>query len=176
MTKTDVDRFVLLPEHIKLLQSMYVDWDDSAYDGAPAIDLKRPYGNSGGVEGDIVEILDLPTIESHGETVIEDDVIERARELHRQTAQALQVIIRCASVEPGVYEAPRYSQKWERVGDVPKPPVCNYDGDERFTCTLPLDHKPIENGIEGHDGYWQPVPGGGLYYTSDAARERGHDV
>jgi hypothetical protein len=48
-------RFTLTREHLKLARRMYVEWDNCEY-GAPAINPKRPYGNSD-VEGDIAEIL-----------------------------------------------------------------------------------------------------------------------
>src|SRR4051812_17225575 len=49
------DRITVTEGHIALLGRMYVDWDDSAYDGAPAVGIKRPYGNSD-VLGDVFEI------------------------------------------------------------------------------------------------------------------------
>ena len=47
--------FELTEEHIKLLRQMCVSWDDCEF-GAPAIDCKRPYGNSD-VYSDIAKIL-----------------------------------------------------------------------------------------------------------------------
>ena len=47
--------FEVKEEHLKLLRKMEVGWNDCEF-GAPAIDCKRPFGNSG-VFQDIVEIL-----------------------------------------------------------------------------------------------------------------------
>lgn len=69
-------------EHIKLLKSAYLRWDDCET-GAPAIDPKRPYGNSN-VEGDVREIL--------GKT--EDDMPDDiAMQIHRETLEVLQKIL-----------------------------------------------------------------------------------
>jgi hypothetical protein len=47
--------FEITQNHLTLLKNMHVVWDDCET-GAPAIDPKRPYGNSA-VEEDIHEIL-----------------------------------------------------------------------------------------------------------------------
>lgn len=101
------ERFELKKEHVQLLQAMYVYFDDSAYHGAPAVDIKRPYGN-GGVASDVQEIL--------GWTRTENDEAEtRALDLHRETAQALQVVLASRSFEPGIYEADVYKQNWRKI-------------------------------------------------------------
>ena len=41
----NVTEFTVTEEHLKLLRRAYVDWEDCEF-GAPAIDCKRPYGNS----------------------------------------------------------------------------------------------------------------------------------
>ena len=50
-----VTEFTVTEEHLKLLRRAYVGWDPCEF-GAPAIDCKRPYGNSD-VISDIGEIL-----------------------------------------------------------------------------------------------------------------------
>lgn len=47
-------RFALTDQHLTLLRSAYVRWEDCEF-GAPAIDYKRPYGNSD-VVGDMAMI------------------------------------------------------------------------------------------------------------------------
>lgn len=47
--------FELKEEHTKLLQHAIIEWDDCET-GAPAINPKRPYGNSSVAE-DVAEIL-----------------------------------------------------------------------------------------------------------------------
>ena len=51
-----MQQFEVTEDHLKLVQRMYWQWDDHAYDGAPAVGLKRPYGNSD-VMYDIAQIL-----------------------------------------------------------------------------------------------------------------------
>lgn len=103
------DRFTLTEEHIKLLQAMWVDWQD----GAPAIEPKRPYGNSD-VPGDIHELLT-------GESVDNDVVVlnreqrDRYLALHRETETALQVVLRAGSFEPGDYVCETYKGNWQRA-------------------------------------------------------------
>lgn len=117
MSSNSTKQFRVLPEHVKLLQSAYVGWDSGEF-GAPAIDCKRPYGNSS-VIPDIGEIL--------GETP-EDDATddyggwsraqeERFCQLHEETAHALQIFLRTGVLQPGLYEAEKYRQDWRRIGD-----------------------------------------------------------
>lgn len=103
-------KFTITEEHIKLLRSMYVGWQDCEY-GAPEIDPKRPYGNSS-VEADIHEIL-------AGETEYELTREQRARYsvLHRETAAALQIFLSVGEMKPGIYETvrPFNRQEWRLV-------------------------------------------------------------
>ena len=66
MVREDIDKliedfgsneFEVTEEHIQLLRDMVVTWWNCEF-GAPAIDPKRPYGNSW-VYGDIAETLKL---------------------------------------------------------------------------------------------------------------------
>jgi hypothetical protein len=100
-------QFKLQEEHLVLLKAAYVDWEHTEY-GAPAIDPKRPYGNSD-VEEDVCEILGWDI------SVKRED----AADLHRETATALQVILTAQTFEPGLYEDARMSQYhravWRKV-------------------------------------------------------------
>lgn len=103
-------RFTVTDEHLKLLRRAYVGWDGCEY-GAPAIDCKRPYGNSS-VEEDMAEILGVEMVD--GEYLRNADR-ERLRALHIETQTVLQIILATGILEPGDYVAPAYSVKWERV-------------------------------------------------------------
>lgn len=99
--------FNLTENHIKLLRNMYVCWDSCEY-GAPAIDPKRPYGNSW-VEGDIHVIL---TGEEPNE--LSDDLKEEYYNLHKETQTALQIVLTTGKLEVGVYErSQRYLSDWK---------------------------------------------------------------
>ena len=55
-------KVVITPEHVTLLKNLEIGWNDDAYEGAPEVDLKRPYGNSD-VWMDIAEILEWDLVE-----------------------------------------------------------------------------------------------------------------
>ncbi len=89
--------FILTDDHLTLLRNAYVQWDDCET-GAPAIDPKRPYGNSSVVQ-DIAEILkvDQPPYD----TEPYDEAADRLLGLHRETETALQVILATGSFTTG---------------------------------------------------------------------------
>ena len=106
-------KFKLKEEHIKLLRSSYVDFDVGSYRGAAAIDIKCPYGNSS-VLADIHEILEGKRVDN------DDDLSDKLKDkyfiLHRETADALQIILVTGKFEPGVYERDQYNvTSWKKV-------------------------------------------------------------
>ncbi len=105
------ETFELTADHIKLMRRMYVDWEDCEY-GAPAIDCKRPYGNSS-VARDIAEILGWPDLD------LDDELPKRtkdeARYIHDQMQDALQIVLAAGSFELGTYRHDRWSSEWTRV-------------------------------------------------------------
>jgi len=103
--------FELTEDHIKLLQSAYVRWED-AEAGAPAIDPKRPYGNSS-VELDMAEILGWNQEGDEYPLLLEQE--ERLNELHRETEIALQIILRHKTFRPGKFIY--YDYKWHEYND-----------------------------------------------------------
>ena len=98
-------QFQVTPEHLKLIKRMYVSWEDCEY-GAPAIDCKRPYGNSS-VEQDMREILGYS----------ENDDSTDFYALHKQTQTALQIAVTTGRFETGLYAADDYSSNWHKVTD-----------------------------------------------------------
>ena len=90
-------RFKLSEDHIKLLRHMCVEWDYSET-GAPAINPKRPYGNSY-VAGDVYEIL----TENDGHFLSEEQK-EYYLDIHRQTLEALKIFLHNATITPGNYQ------------------------------------------------------------------------
>jgi len=91
------ERFELTEEHLTLLGRAYVRWEDCET-GAPAIDCKRPYGNSY-VAGDVAEILGWGVVDE-GLTDAQED---RALEIHHETLTALQIVLATRSFAPGTY-------------------------------------------------------------------------
>lgn len=104
--------FKLKEEHIKLLQASYVDFDENAYLGAAAVDIKRPYGNKAVLE-DIHEILTGEVVEY---SELPKKLEEKYLKLHKETATALQIILVTGKFEVGTYEGDRYfNRSWVKV-------------------------------------------------------------
>lgn len=96
-------QFEMKAEHIKLLRNSLVAWScfQAPEMGRPEINSVRPYGTNN-VIGDMQHILE-------GE-VVSRDALER---LHKQTALALQIILKTGKMRPGIFRAPKYSQDWK---------------------------------------------------------------
>lgn len=98
--------FTVTEEHLKLLQHVYLDWIYGEGYGAPAINSKRPYGDSY-VERSIAEILDAPD----GDWVWEDGIKayptpeaeERFTRLHVETMIVLHIVLAARDIRPGRY-------------------------------------------------------------------------
>lgn len=105
------EKFTLTEQHVVLLRAANVRWDESEF-GAPAIDSKRPYGNSDVIE-DLGELLGYGPEPERG---YPDDVAATLNRLHRETETALQVVLATGQFTPGHYAAP-YTKDWRPVGD-----------------------------------------------------------
>ena len=106
--------FTLTDRHLALLKRANVDWDDGEF-GAPAIDCKRPYGNSD-VLDDLADILGLEQFEDrHGDTHLNREQEDLLVRLHRETQTALQIVLSRIGlpVSPGTYAADQYDTFWE---------------------------------------------------------------
>jgi hypothetical protein len=106
--------FEVTEEHLKLLRSAWVGWDDCEF-GAPAIDPKRPYGNSD-VIADIGKILGVrPNVrDSWGDDVFSEETEDRLRRLHKETQTVLQIALATGRFEAGVYAVPDFSNAWAK--------------------------------------------------------------
>lgn len=104
--------FEIKTEHLELLKRAFVSWSHGEY-GAPAIDCKRPYGNSY-VEGDIAEIFGWKYDEEEGLT---EEQEAKARIIHEETKTALQIALATQKFETGVYlNYEKYNHtKWRKV-------------------------------------------------------------
>ncbi len=117
-------KFEMKEEHLKLLQNMYVGWNDCEF-GAPEIDPKRPYGNSNVIQ-DMLELFGLEEIKKGGQVFKfkifgveyllkgEDKFnidMDNERELntllvqlHKETQTALQIVLETRQFKQGIYE------------------------------------------------------------------------
>lgn len=94
--------FQMTEAHLKLLSNFYVVWRTCEY-GAPAIDCKRPYGNSD-VETDIADILGW-------------DEPKNAETIHRELETALQIVLVTQKFEPGLYHLENeFTKDWIKIG------------------------------------------------------------
>jgi hypothetical protein len=110
---------------------MCVGWNDCEF-GAPEIDPKRPYGNSG-VIGDMIEIFGKEVKRGifkvnvigkeyyivGGEDSEEMDELEDIlKTLHRETETVLQIILSTGMFKEGRYKVKyEYGADWEYVGE-----------------------------------------------------------
>ena len=98
----DARNFTVTEEHLRLLRRAYVWWGEGEF-GSPAIDPKRPYGNSN-VFRDIAEILDESYVEPDDEeTDLSPDAEWRYLRLHVETAIALQIALAAGEFRTGRY-------------------------------------------------------------------------
>lgn len=105
--------FEVTEDHLKLLKRMYIGWEDCEY-GAPAVDCKRPYGNSS-VAHDIYEILEWEVpVDEYGDPDISYSD-ERARVIHLEMQTVLQILVNNLSIKPGKYVATRYGVDWQKI-------------------------------------------------------------
>lgn len=106
-------KFELCPEHITLLQRMYWEYQDCET-GAPAVDCKRPYGNSY-VPPDVAEILGVELPED--DDAAYDKKVEEVMRFHYESHTALEIILQLKTFETGLYEyrVVDYKKKWKKV-------------------------------------------------------------
>lgn len=97
--------FILKEEHIKLLNNVFIQWNNAEF-GAPEIDPKRPYGNSG--TQIFVDMMDILNIEKkydmNDEIIITKDMYNYLYTLHKELETALQIILRLKSFRCGKYK------------------------------------------------------------------------
>jgi len=106
--------FTVTKNHLKLIRQMNADWQD-AETGAPAIDPKRPYGNSS-VDNDIHRILTGETIgciDSKRDELTSEES-EKYMNLHQETETALQIVLSVGEFKVGKYKAEMYTNKWRK--------------------------------------------------------------
>lgn len=95
--------FELTEQHVTLLRHAWVDWEGCEF-GAPAINCKRPYGNSD-VLTDIAKLLHPEYVAMREGAQIDwmEDNAARLRTVHEETQTALQIVLATGQMQPGVY-------------------------------------------------------------------------
>jgi hypothetical protein len=102
--------------HLKLLKCANVSWDSCEF-GAPAIDCKRPYGNSD-VVGDMIDILMGETDENTREK-LHETMYEWFESLHKELETVLQIVLVTGEFKTGTYEQKNEYEyrSWVKVSD-----------------------------------------------------------
>ena len=116
-----MERFEFTEDHLKLLRQMSVGWQeycDGEYSGAPEIDPKRPYGNSGmtQIATDVAETLGWEPEcrnDHDGERWFSEKQIEAALKVHRQTEIALQLYLQFGEI--GAYVRGAAWEEWRKA-------------------------------------------------------------
>lgn len=102
--------FEIKKEHLILLKSAYIVWNDCEY-GAPSIYCKKPYGNSD-VEKDIAILLGF---DEDNISHLTDEDREMCRKYHRETEIALQICLQLGMFEVGLYTREETSNNWQKL-------------------------------------------------------------
>lgn len=106
--------FTITSDHIKLLKNAHIGWDDCEF-GAPAIDCKRPYGNSY-VFGDIADILGIEREpDEYGDLEFSDEQESYMLKVHSELQTVLQILTQTCDIHHGVWKYDRNECKWEKV-------------------------------------------------------------
>jgi hypothetical protein len=101
-------KFEVKEEHIKLLKNARLEWSNIET-SAPAIDPKRPYGNSF-VVGDVAEILGIEL----GNEEYENKFYE-LMQFHYDTLTVLEIVISTGVLESGLYCKEEVGSEWKKV-------------------------------------------------------------
>ena len=116
-----MEKFILKEEHVKLLQHAEWRWEDCEF-GAPAIDCKRPFGNSD-VITDVMEILEVKNATCpHCGEVIDESILDKYDALYRELETAVSVVFDVLSFTPGEYQLVEttdsrgcFDRRWQRI-------------------------------------------------------------
>jgi hypothetical protein len=102
-----VNEFTVTEQHLALLRRAWVTWEYIEF-GAPAIDGKRPYGNSDVLRdiaealGDGPELLPFEQDDELFDTWLEDNE-ERLAKIHGEVGVVLQIVLATGLFQPGDY-------------------------------------------------------------------------
>ena len=104
--------FIVTEQHLALLRNVEVSWISIDF-GAPAIDPKRPYGNSS-VYADIADILKISSSGDSDNSFTEEQY-QYMRRLHQETKIALQIFLKTGKMEIGKYVVlSDYTNDWHK--------------------------------------------------------------
>jgi len=106
--------FKLTETHLKLIQGLWVDYQDGPEHGTIGTDYKRPFGN-GDRTGDMAKICGINMIEAYGgEEYWPEGTTEKMLYIFRvELPTAMQIVLHNPKgVDAGVYEREQYGKRW----------------------------------------------------------------
>ncbi len=113
---SDALEFEALPDHLALCKGMYWDWWNCEF-GAPAVDPKRPYGNSGW-DTIYVQIAHLIGLQVFKDADDDEHLTEEQRILcdtrHREMENWFQILSSFGEIPSGMYRRLATYQPWYR--------------------------------------------------------------
>lgn len=121
-----IKTFEVKPYHLKLLQRCWTSWDHCEF-GAPEIDPKRPFGNSGassilavvaketGALDQIGNLVDLDEYTIYD--VLKLEKIQELNNIYKELEICLQILLNDLAIVPGRYQLIGYGKNWKYIGD-----------------------------------------------------------
>lgn len=95
-----VIQFEILPEHLKLLRGMQIEWNDIISWGSAQTNPERPYG-SRDLVADVRRLL-------NNDSLTEAEI----KKLHQGAAMALQISLKTGKYKAASFRASKYGQDW----------------------------------------------------------------
>lgn len=97
-------KFTLTEDHLKLLSHVNIEWDDTCYDGAAGMDLKRPYHTKYDLAINICFLVGWITYDQLLKQKATKRLQQKAMALHRDMQYVLQIVLIGRTFELGKYE------------------------------------------------------------------------
>lgn len=101
-------QFEILPEHLKLLRGMQIEWNDLAGWGSAQTNPERPYG-SRDMRGDVMRLLNNDSLTD-----------QEIKHLHQGAAMALQIVLKTGKTKAAKFRAAKYGQDWHEYTEKKK--------------------------------------------------------
>lgn len=106
-------RFEVTRDHIKLVKSILVYWDENSK--RVVIDQKRPYGDSD-IPRSVSEAIGLDFVEIEGgELRLTSQQEKYCWKIHKDMGTVLQIVLGTGQFKSGEYEYDEYSSEWKKV-------------------------------------------------------------
>jgi hypothetical protein len=102
-------QFEILPEHLKLLRSLQLEWQGVMAWGSLQTNAKRPYGTPDFLM-DVRKILSEGVLGDDVDSLTEQDILK----LHRGAAMALQIALKTGKFKAGTFRSPKFGQDWHQ--------------------------------------------------------------